>query len=248
VKPVHIGCSGWNYKDWRERFYPKGLPPRRWLAHYAEHFGTVEVNSTFYRLARPSAVANWVAETPSGFVFAVKASQYLTHMKRLTDLEPGIERFYAAIAPLAESPKLGPVLWQLPERFTRDEDRLADALAILPPGRHCFEFRHESWFTSDVLELLRAYGAALAYGDHPQRPFVPLELTADWTFLRFHFGHRGRRGNYSATELEAWAARVRALRERAEVFAYFNNDWEAFAVGNALRLRKLVERLDAPAL
>jgi uncharacterized protein YecE (DUF72 family) len=183
-----------------------------------------------------------VTETPPEFIFAVKASQYLTHMKRLTDLEPGIARFYEAIAPLVESPKLGPVLWQLPARFTRDEDRLADALAILPPGRHCFEFRHESWFTADVLELLRAYGAALAYGDHPQRPFVPLELTADWTFLRFHFGHRGRRGNYSATELEEWAARVRELRERAEVFAYFNNDWEAFAVRNALRLRELVDQ------
>jgi uncharacterized protein YecE (DUF72 family) len=236
MKPVHIGCSGWNYKDWRERFYPRGMPPRRWLARYAEHFGTVEVNSTFYRLAKPAAVANWVNETPPEFVFAVKASQYLTHMKRLTDLQPGIERFYEAIAPLAESPKLGPVLWQLPERFTRDEDRLADALAILPPGRHCFEFRHESWFTSDVLELLRAYGAALAYGDHPERPFVPLELTADWTFLRFHFGHRGRRGNYSATELDEWAERVRDLRERVEVFAFFNNDWEAFAIHNALGL------------
>jgi uncharacterized protein YecE (DUF72 family) len=162
-------------------------------------------------------------------------------MKRLTDLQPGIERFYEAIAPLAESPKLGPVLWQLPERFTRDEDRLAGALEILPPGRHCFEFRHESWFTSDVLELLRAYGAALAYGDHPERPFVPLELTADWTFLRFHFGHRGRRGNYSATELDEWAERVRDLRERVEVFAYFNNDWEAFAIHNALGLRERLQ-------
>jgi uncharacterized protein YecE (DUF72 family) len=238
VKPVHIGCSGWNYSDWRERFYPRGLPARRWLAHYAEHFETVEVNSTFYRLAKPAAVANWVKDTQPQFVFAVKASRYLTHMKRLTDLQPGVERFYEAIAPLAESPKLGPVLWQLPERFTRDEDRLADALAILPPGRHCFEFRHESWFTPDVLELLRAYGAALAYGDHPERPFVPLELTADWTFLRFHFGHRGRRGNYSDTELDAWAERVRGLRRRVEVFAYFNNDWEAFAIRNALGLRQ----------
>jgi uncharacterized protein YecE (DUF72 family) len=241
-QPVHIGCSGWNYRDWRERVYPKGLPTRRWLAHYATLFDTVEVNNTFYRLAKPAAVANWVAETPPDFVFAVKASQYLTHMKRLTGIDEGIKRFYDAIEPLAGSPKLGPVLWQLPERFQRDEDRLADTLAILPPGRHCFEFRHESWFTADVFELLRAYGAALAYGDHPARPFVPLELTADWTFLRFHYGHRGRRGNYSETELRAWAARVRDLRERAEVFAYFNNDWEGFAVRNALRLRQLVER------
>jgi uncharacterized protein YecE (DUF72 family) len=242
TQPVRIGCSGWNYRDWRERVYPKGLPARRWLAHYATLFDTVEVNNTFYRLAKPAAVANWVAETPPDFLFTVKASQYLTHMKRLTGIEEGIKRFYDAIEPLVESPKLGPVLWQLPERFQRDEDRLADALAILPPGRHCFEFRHESWFTADVLELLRAYGAALAYGDHPARPFVPLELTAGWTFLRFHYGHRGRRGNYSENELQAWAERVRDLRRRVEVFAYFNNDWEGFAVRNAQRLRELVER------
>ena len=101
------------------------------------------------------------------------------------------------------------MLWQLPANFKRDEDRLADALALLPPGRHCFEFRHESWFTDDVLAILRAYGAALVYGDHPERPWQPLELTTDWTFVRFHYGHRGRRGNYSETELREWAARLR---------------------------------------
>jgi uncharacterized protein YecE (DUF72 family) len=239
VAPLRIGCSGWNYADWRERVYPKGTPTRRWLAHYATLFDTVEVNNTFYRLAKPPAVATWVADTPQDFVFAVKASQFLTHMKRLRDIEQGIGRFYAAIAPLAESPKMGPVLWQLPERFERDEQRLADALAILPPGRHCFEFRHRSWFTDDVFALLQAYGAALAYGDHPQRRWTPIELTADWTFLRFHYG-RGRRGNYSESELREWAPRVAELRERAEVFAYFNNDWEGFAVRNALRLRRLV--------
>jgi uncharacterized protein YecE (DUF72 family) len=239
-RPVHIGCSGWNYRDWRERVYPKGVPARRWLAHYATLFDTVEVNSTFYRLAKPAAVANWLAETPPGFVFSVKASRYLTHVKRLADIEQGIQRFYDAIEPLVESPKLGPVLWQFPANFHRDEDRLADALAILPPGRHCFEFRHESWFTADVLEILRAYGAALAYGDHPERPFVPLELTADWTFLRFHYGRRGRRGNYSETELAEWADRLRDLRSQAEVYAYFNNDWEGFAVRNGRRLRALL--------
>jgi uncharacterized protein YecE (DUF72 family) len=237
---VRIGCSGWNYADWRERVYPRGTPPRRWLAHYATLLDTVEVNATFYRLARPAAVAAWLQDTPPDFVFAVKASQFLTHFKRLTDIAQGVERFYAGIAPLAASPKLGPVLWQLPERMQRDEQRLADALEGLPPGRHCFEFRHRSWFTDDVLALLQAYGVALAYGDHPARPWQPLELTTDWTYVRFHYGARGRRGNYSETELRAWAERIAAVRERAEVFAYFNNDWEAFAVRNALRLRRLV--------
>jgi len=237
---VHVGCSGWNYRDWRGPVYPPGCPPRRWLSHYATLFDTVEINATFYRLARPSAVATWVSQTPDRFVFAVKASQYLTHMKRLTDMERGVERFYAAIAPLAESPKLGPVLWQLPERMHRDDERLASALSGLPPGRHCFEFRHPSWFAPDVLALLRERGIALVIGDDPRRPWQPVAVTADWTYLRFHHCHRGRRGNYSDSELVAWAARITELRRRAEVFAYFNNDWEAFAVRNARRLQRLL--------
>ena len=166
----------------------------------------------------------------------------MTHMKRLTDLGPSMERFYDAIAPLASSPKLGPVLWQLPEREKADVGKLADALDSLPPGRHCFEFRHPSWFGDEVLELLRFHHVALVIAHHPERPWQPLdELTADWTFLRFHYGARGRRGNYSETELRQWADRVRGLAEKAEVFAYFNNDWEGFAPRNALRLRELVE-------
>lgn len=185
-------------------------------------------------------MANWVQQTPPGFVFAVKSSRYLTHMKRLTDLDDGLRRFYDSIAPLAESPKLGPVLWQLPERMKADVPRLREALDALPPGRHCFEFRHPSWFSDDVLELLRFHHVALVLADHPERPWQPWELTADWTFLRFHYGSRGRRGNYSETELESWADKVRRFGRSAEVFAYFNNDWEGFAVRNALRLRELV--------
>jgi uncharacterized protein YecE (DUF72 family) len=237
---LRIGCSGWNYADWRGRFYPAGLPARRWLAHYATCFDTVEVNSTFYRLARPAAVAAWVADTPPDFVFAVKASRYLTHMKRLGDMERGVRRLYDGIAPLVASPKLGPVLWQLPANFHRDDDRLAFALERLPPGDHCFEFRHPSWFAEPVYALLRGHGAALVYGDDPRRPFQALVLTAPWTFVRFHRGTRGRRGNYSETELREWAARIRDVRSEAAVFAYFNNDWEGFAPRNARRLRALL--------
>ena len=240
MEPIRVGCSGWNYADWRGRVYPRGLPPSRWLAHYATLFDTVEVNSTFYRLAKPAAVAAWLEATPPQFVFAVKASQYLTHMKRLVGIEQGIGRFYAGIAPLASSPKLGPVLWQLPERMERDVPRLAGALELLPEGRHCFEFRHASWFDDDVFELLRAYGVALVIGDHPERPWQPWTLTADWTLLRFHYGARGRRGNYSDRELRELAPRVAELAGGAAVFAYFNNDWEGFAVRNALALRRLL--------
>jgi uncharacterized protein YecE (DUF72 family) len=230
--PVRIGCSGWNYQDWRGLVYPKGMPPRRWLAHYASLFDTVEVNSTFYRLASRDAVQNWVEETPDDFVFALKASRYLTHIKRLTELGQGIERFYERVEPLVGTPKLGPVLWQLPENFHRNDERLAAALTALPPGRHCFEFRHQSWFAADVYALLRERGVALVIGDHPQRPFQPHEFTTDWTFVRFHWGARGRRGNYSRSELEEWRDRLARWREEVEVYAYFNNDWEGFAVEN----------------
>jgi uncharacterized protein YecE (DUF72 family) len=221
--------------------YPRGVPARRWLEHYATLFDTVEVNSTFYRLARPKAVAGWVEQTPPDFLFAVKASRYLTHVRRLRDVEQGIERFYDAIRPLAESPKLGPVLWQLPANFKADPPLLAALLDVLPAGRHAFEFRSPDWFSDEVLSLLQAHGAALVIGDHPERPWQPYTLTADWTFLRFHYGSRGRRGNYSETELQEWGSRVREMAEGADVYAYFNNDWEGFAVRNALRLRRIVE-------
>jgi uncharacterized protein YecE (DUF72 family) len=237
VRPVRIGCSGWNYAHWRERVYPKGLPPRRWLEHYATLFDTVEVNTTFYRLPTRSAVAGWVEQTPKSFLFTVKASRYLTHIKRLTDMESGVARYYERIEPLVESGKLGPVLWQLPENFRRNDERLAAALEHLPQGRHCFEFRHASWFEEEVYALLRERGVALVIGDNPKRPFQTHELTADWTFIRFHYGHRGRNGNYSERELEEWKRRIAAWRARVDVYAYFNNDWEGYAVKNALWLR-----------
>jgi uncharacterized protein YecE (DUF72 family) len=242
VKPVRIGCSGWNYPHWRERVYPRGLPASRWLTYYAELFDTVEVNNTFYRLPKRESVATWVEESPSAFLFAVKASRFLTHMKRLTDMGQGVRRFYERIEPLVRSPKMGPVLWQLPENFHRNDERLASALARLPPGRHCFEFRHPSWFAEEVYALLREHAVALVIGDHPRRLFQTHELTAGWTFIRFHHGSRGRNGNYSERELEDWAARVDEWRRIVEVYAYFNNDWNGYAVRNGLALREMLER------
>jgi uncharacterized protein YecE (DUF72 family) len=240
VKAVHVGCSGWNYRDWRERFYPKGLPARRWLEHYAQQFDTVEVNNTFYRLPNRSAVEGWAEQTPKRFVFAVKASRYLTHIKRLTAMGDGVQRYYDRIEPLIDAKKLGPVLWQLPGNFQRDDERLRQALEAMPKGRHCIEFRHPSWFQGDVYRLLRKHRVALVIGDHPERPFQTYELTASWTFVRFHYGKRGRNGNYSAREIEQWAERLRGWRERVEVYAYFNNDWQAYAVENALALKRLL--------
>ncbi len=238
MSQVRIGCSGWQYDDWRGGLYPEREPKRRWLALYAETFDTVEVNSTFYRLARRDAVAHWVQETPPGFVFAVKASRYLTHVKRLLDIREGIDRFYEPIEPLREAGRLGPVLWQLPENFHRDDERLAGLLALLPAGRHAIEFRHPSWFAPEVMAALREHEVALVLGDHPERPFQTDEATASWRFIRFHYGGRGRRGNYSETEIEAWAQRVARWAAEGDVYAYFNHDWEGFAPANAQLLRR----------
>jgi uncharacterized protein YecE (DUF72 family) len=240
MKSTRIGCSGWNYDDWRGRLYAQGVPRRRWLEIYAEHFDTVEVNTTFYRLPNREAVAAWVSQTPARFLFTVKASRYLTHIKRLTDVREGVARFYERIEPLAQADRLGPVLWQLPANFHRDDARLEGWLVALPPGRHTIEFRHPSWFVTPVMETLRAAGVALTIGDHPERPFQTHEATADWRFIRFHYGSRGRGGNYSATEIETWARRIAQWRRHEDVYAYFNNDWNGYAPANA---RDLLKRL-----
>ena len=237
-KAVHVGCSGWQYADWRERFYPRGLPQRRRLEHYASVFDVVELNSSFYRLPRPDAVSRWVQETPSGFCFVVKVSRYATHIRRLTTVADSGARLRAAIAPLADAGRMGPWLWQLPPNMRRDDDRLAAALDALPPGRHAFEFREPSWFCAPIWDLLRAHGVAAVIPDDRRRRLPTPPLTADWTLIRFHYGTRGVRGNYSDAELDDWAARIAGLRADAEVFAFFNNDWEAFAPRNALALRE----------
>jgi uncharacterized protein YecE (DUF72 family) len=243
-RPIRVGCSGWNYASWKEEFY-EGKPARLWLEHYARHFDTVEVNNTFYRLPNRDAVANWVSQTPPGFLFTIKASRYLTHIKRLNDLGPGLQRFYERIEPLRVTPKMGPLLWQLPPNFQRDDARLGAALERLPrTERHAFEFRHPSWFHEDVYGLLRAHDVALVIGDRPEvKAFQSQVFTTDFTFVRFHYGARGRRGNYSETELQEWAERFEQWSEEVAVLAYFNNDWEVFAVRNALRLKAILGRV-----
>jgi uncharacterized protein YecE (DUF72 family) len=240
---VWVGCSGWSYRDWRGSFYPERMPASAWLAHYASRFPTVELNNTFYRLPSLQAAEAWAEKTPPGFLFSVKASRYMTHVKRLREVGARAEVFFERIEPLRAAGKLGPVLWQFPESFHRDDERLAAALEQMPPGRHAFEFRHRSWFERPVLDLLRRHGAALVIADDPGRPFQPHLLTADWTLIRFHRGSRGRGGNYSKTELDLWRRRISAWRSRAEIFAYFNNDWRAFAPRNAAYLQQHLPRL-----
>lgn len=244
---VRIGCSGWNYRSWRGRLYPRGAPQRRWLELYAEQFDTVEVNATFYRLPTLETVRTWSEETPEGFCFAVKASRYLTHVRRLREVPDGIARLAERLEPMAAAGRLGPILWQLPANFPRDGERLRGWLSALEawPVRHTIEFRHPSWFTAPVLSALREQDVALTIGDHPERLFQRHESTATWRYVRLHYGALGGDGNYSEAEITTWARRIGQWRRGGDVYAYFNNDWCGYAPRNAASLRRRL-RLGVP--
>ena len=240
MKPVRVGCSGWAYRDWRGGFYPAKLPQREWLSYYSRRFETVEVNSTFYGLPSAEAVNGWIEQTPRGFRFTIKASRYITHVKRLKSPEKYVERFLASIEPLSKARKLEAILWQLPPSFKRDDERLDAALEVIrarAPGRHTVEFRHPSWFTEDVYALLRSHRVALAIADDPELPFQRRVRTTGWAYVRMHRGGRGKTGRYSPAELATWRRRIAAWRAKTDVLVYFNNDQGAFAVDNAAKLR-----------
>ena len=230
--PVLVGTSGWQYRHWKGRFYPHGLPQRAWLEHYAHRFATVESNSTFYRLPAPDTFARWAAGTPDDFVWAVKASRFLTHVRRLREPEEPVRRLLERAGHLGA--KLGPVLLQLPPALTADLRTLERALACFPAGlRVAVEPRHPSWFTPATRALLRERGAALCLADSPARQ-APAWRTASWGYLRFHAGTASPWPCYERAALARWARRVAELwPPDADVYAYFNNDPEACAVRDA---------------
>jgi uncharacterized protein YecE (DUF72 family) len=250
---LRIGCSGWNYASWKGRFYPAGLRSADWLTYYTRQFDTVEVNNTFYRLPSPGTFADWRDATPDGFIMAVKASRYLTHLKRLRDPEEPVQRFFDHASYLG--PRLGPVLFQLPGNFTLDLPRLEGLLGLLPgclrvpdsqaaqAVAHVVEFRDPSWYVDDIFALLTEHGVSLCLHDKSgsaiDRPTVGPAL-----YVRFH-GSSGRyHGSYSAAALERWADRlVCDWRAGRDVYAYFNNDPEAVATMNARDLRARVHEL-----
>jgi uncharacterized protein YecE (DUF72 family) len=236
---VRIGASGWHYKHWRGPFYDSALPPGKMLAHYIQHFDTVEINNSFYRLPTKKAVELWRDSTPPGFLFAVKASRYITHNKKLGDPRSALDTFMP-IAELLKS-KLGPILFQLPPQWKVNPERLDSFLSILPKRhRYAFEFRNPTWHTDEIYAILRAHNAA--YCIYELAGFqTPLEITADFTYIRLH-GPLGRyQGSYSAEALHGWATRIQAWRSTLKhIYIYFDNDQEAFAVWNALELKKLI--------
>jgi uncharacterized protein YecE (DUF72 family) len=236
---ARVGCSGWNYKSWRGRFYAPTLPASKWLAYYATVFDTVEVNNTFYRLPEASTFAAWARQTPSAFLMAVKASRFLTHMP--------IARLFSRASALGRH--LGPVLYQLPGNFPIDLPRLEQFLIALPARvkgvrvQHVFEFRHPSWYVGEVFDLLTRHRATLCLHDKTGStiadPFVGPSV-----YVRFHGTSGHYHGSYSTPALDRWAHRlVEQLQEGRPVYAYFNNDPEAVATANARTLRERIEAL-----
>ncbi|TML01747.1 MAG: DUF72 domain-containing protein [Actinobacteria bacterium] len=233
---IFVGTSGWQYASWRGRFYPKGVPQRAWLAHYATHFPVVEVNNSFYVLPKESTFDRWRQESPGRFLFVVKASRYITHIRRLRNAKDSVDRFWSRAARLGE--KLGPVLFQLPPNFRADAGVLNEFLAALPgPMRAAFEFRDDSWQHDEVYELLDRAGAAWVMADRPGWR-VPTIVTGGWSYLRFHQGRRTHPG-YARSKLRAWADRIAGLDAR-DVFAFFNNDASAAAPKDARTLMDLL--------
>ena len=236
-----IGTSGWVYNHWRGPFYPQGLAQAKWLGFYSQHFDTVELNNSFYHLPSEKAFEAWCDRTPSGFVYTVKVSRLITHLKKLRNVETALDTFLSRARILGE--KLGPLLYQLPPNMPRNEALLQAFLELLPADlRHVFEFRNESWFDEGTFALLRKHGIGFCIYDMPG--FVtPIAATADFAYIRFHGSAGMYESCYSDNEIEEWANRIEKLGQGlTAVYIYFNNDSQAFAVSNA---KTLARRLSA---
>ncbi|WP_405878784.1 DUF72 domain-containing protein [Streptomyces sp. NBC_01136] len=231
---LFVGTSGWQYKDWRGVLYPDGVPMRLWLEEYAARFATVEINNAFYRLPTRETFESWRERTPPDFVVALKASRYLTHIKRLRDPAEPVDRLLSHAAGLGD--RLGPVLLQLPPTLHADPGLLDECLGCFPADvRVAVEPRHDSWWTPQVRKVLESRGAALCWADVLARPVTPLWRTAGWGYVRFHEGRAQPWPRYGRQSLTTWIRRITdAWPDAPEVYAYFNNDPDAAAVRDAV--------------
>ncbi|MEA3355946.1 MAG: DUF72 domain-containing protein [Candidatus Bipolaricaulota bacterium] len=237
---IHIGTSGWHYDHWKGPFYPENLPHREMLRYYADRFHTVELNNTFYQLPQEKTLAQWQDTVPGGFIFSVKASRYITHMKKLKDP-------HQSVAPLLErtealKDKLGPFLFQLPPRWSINTARLDSFLDSLPKDLSCtFEFRDPSWFDSRTYRILERHGAAFCIYQLAGR-LSPREITADHVYVRLHGPGEAYQGKYDEETLSQWAETFLAWADEGrEVYCYFDNDEAGYAAQNAVRLQEIVE-------
>jgi uncharacterized protein YecE (DUF72 family) len=232
--PMLIGTSGWQYKHWRERFYPKGVPQRSWLEHYAERYQTVEINNSFYMLPKPEAFKGWADRTPDDFIVGVKMSRYLTHIKRLKDSKDSIERFFANARYLGD--KIGPVLLQLPPNLKLDVAHLAETLDNMPKDvQTTVEFRHDSWYTEKVKEILTERNVPLTLADRGSKAITPIWRTADWGYVRWHQGFGRPIPCYRKKDMTQWAETITEHWDPKEtVYAFFNNDPEGCAIRDSI--------------
>jgi uncharacterized protein YecE (DUF72 family) len=237
---ARVGCSGWQYKHWRDDFYPADLPQSRWFEHYAARFDTVEINNSFYRLPERATFASWARRAPMRFEFAVKASRFLTHMKKLRDPEEPIERLFSRMRGLGRH--LGPVLYQLPPGWKVDVERFRGFLRLLPrAARHVVEFREPSWYSREICELLERRGVALCLHDMPGSASGRLRV-GPFVYVRFHGAGSRYGGGYPAERLASWAGWLNEQRAAgADVYAYFNNDVGGHAPRDAVTLRRALD-------
>lgn len=243
---LYIGTSGWNYFDWKGRFYPESLKPAEYLLYFSRHFPTTEVNYSFYHLPKITTYEKWVTQVPDSFVFALKASRTISHIQRLKDVEGSWTRFLENAAALGG--KLGPVLVQLPPSLKADPGRLEHFLSLRPGAveagrvRLAFEFRHSSWFEDKTFEILAEHEACLVIAHSQRYARAPMELTAPFVYLRFHGPRELFGSEYSREQLSEWAGRIRKWLEGGRsVYAYFNNDFHGYATANARLLTSLLE-------
>jgi uncharacterized protein YecE (DUF72 family) len=240
MSKLFIGTSGFNYKDWRTIFYPKGLPENRWLAFYAQRFNTVEVNATFYRHFARDVLVKWRDSTHDDFCFTLKGPRTITHVKRLQDINAELGRFLDSAQGLQQ--KLSVILWQFPPSFKYEtmHERLAEFLALLPIGiRQAFEFRDKSWFKDELYALLNRHNAGFVINDSSRFPATEA-VTGDFMYVRFHGPGRLYASSYSTEQLSTWADKIRSRLDSHDVYCYFNNDFGGRALRNAVELRDLI--------
>lgn len=254
MSKIYIGTSGYSYPHWQDVFYPSDLSQSKWLEFYTQYFNTVELNVTFYRLPQESAFKTWHQKTPDDFIFSIKGSRFITHVKKLKDVEESLKLFLDRCSILEE--ELGVILWQFPPNFKLaigDKEsgirieRIEKFLKLLISyrlslnARYAFEFRHESWFCQEVYDLLKQYNCALVIADSPSWPAVE-EITANFVYIRFHGGQELYGSNYSQKELKNWAEKIKVWSKQGlDVYCYFNNDAYGYAIENAKMLKRLIE-------
>jgi uncharacterized protein YecE (DUF72 family) len=238
-KLIHIGTSGWNYKHWREAFFPKDLPTKEWLSYYVQKFHTVEINNSFYQLPTAETFQNWYKKTPDDFIFSVKASRYITHMKKLNEPKEALRNFMDRVSILRE--KLGPILFQLPPRWKCNEDRLANFIQLLPKDlRYTFEFRDQSWWNTEIYNILNEYNIAFCIYELAGT-LAPKQVTADFVYIRLHGPGDKYQGSYDQDILAGWMGAFSSwVKQGKEIFCYFDNDENGYAAQNAQSLQSMI--------